>query len=482
VIRLLAALPERTGLLTGACLLLVCLPDLAPAGTPALTPDWAALADQASALAGKDQAPAMGIAILDQNQIRILRTTGTTTPDTPFRWGSITKTFTALAALALAREHELPLDTPLTSLIAPGAYVNPWADTRPVRLLQLLELSGGFADLSGPEFNDNEPRPLADALARNASRRVVLWPPGLQHSYSNVPPGLTAAVIEQRSGQTFGRYLTDQVWKPLGMDSATLEPVAGLPGGYQADGRTPIPYWHMTFKAFGAMNASLADLARFAEILLNDGRWQGRQVLPAETVERLTTPFSTLGARHGLAVSYAAGAYGWVRGGHLFWGHGGDADGYLSRYGLLRDHGRGYVLIINTDNPPLMDSLRRLLEDALIAELPTHPEPSAAAVDLSAYPGSYYPASTRFDRRRWAEGELPGITVSREDDGLVFERGSRHTRLIPVGPGRFRRPGDPAVTVVFARDPDGALHMQGELGNYVKLANAFCPGFLVGCK
>jgi hypothetical protein len=48
-----------------------------------------------------------------------------------------------------------------------------------------------------------------------------------------------------------------------------------------------------------------------------------------------------------------------------------------------------------------------------------------------------------------------------------------------VGPGRFRRAGDPVTTVVFFSDEHGARYLQGELGSYVNRQQ--CPGFLPRC-
>ena len=296
---------------------------------------------------------------------------GNWTPDTPFRWGSISKSFTALGALSLVERGELALDTPVRTYLPDGVYANKWFPGRPLRLEHLLALTSGLGDLSGTEFNDNTPLPLTEALGRHV--RPLLWPPGLQHSYSNVPPGLTAGVIEQVSHQKFEAFMRKRVLAPLAMTQASFKPVGGLPGGFRADGRTEIPYWHVTFPAFGALNASLEEMANFLEMLLNRGKLGGRTVFAPATVAAMLTPLGSLGAAAGLDVGYGAGAYGWVTNGHLFRGHGGDADGYRSRYGILPDAGRGYLIAINTDNPKLLRSLQARVEAALTRDLPPPP-------------------------------------------------------------------------------------------------------------
>jgi CubicO group peptidase (beta-lactamase class C family) len=426
----------------------------------------------------------MGLSIFCAGKPVIIAGYGLADADTPFRWGSITKTLTGLAALKLTQSGALTLESPVRPLLGPGFYHNPWAESDPLRLSHLLALSAGAPDLSRAEWNDNQPRPLWQALARHQDERVLLWPPGLQHSYSNVPPGLTAAVIERASRQPFAVFLRQHLLQPLGMSSASLSPVPGLPGGYRADGRTEIPYWHMTFAAFGALNASTRDMTRLLSALLNNGQLDGRQPLEPQLINQFFRPQGTLADRAGLEVGYGAGIYGWVRGVRLFHGHGGDADGYLSRYGLLREEGRGYLVVINADNPGLLGRMRRILEDTLLADLAGAPEPpraTPAAGALNAFTGDYYPASARFGTGDWRDGRRDTVRVSRSDAFLVVTRAGRATRLYPAGGGRFYRQGDPAVTVVFVRDAQGSLYLQGELGNFARISPGPCPDFLPFC-
>jgi len=446
----------------------------AAGATPA--DSWQHLADEVVETGLADALPGIGVVIFADARPAAIATSWEQT--TPFRWGSITKTLTALAALRLHELGQLKLDTPVRSYLPAGVVNNPWAATRPLTTRQLLEQSAGLPDLSREEWNSNQPLPLWQALERRNTR--LLWPPGLQHSYSNVSPGLTAAVIEQATGRKFADVLHDQVLKPLGMSRASLKPLPGLPGGFQADGSTPIPYWHMTFTAFGALNAPLPELARLLQMLLQHGRIDEQQYIQAASLAAVFSPGQTLGARQGLQVGYGAGLYSWISAGHQFWGHGGDADGYRSRFGLLPDVGRGYLIAINADRPALLRQLQRRLERALTADLTRPQVPLRYQHDsLEHYTGDYYPASARFNVAAWQTGDAPGATVTAAGDELRFRRGTRSTRLIAVGPGRFRRASDPAVTVVFASDRDGVLYLQGELGNYLK--SDHCPGFIPPC-
>ncbi len=416
--------------------------------------------------------PAAGVILFDAGKPVVIKGLGAATTQTPFRWGSITKTFTALAMLHLADANGWSLETPVAVLVEHPPFTNAWAATDPVRLIQLLELSAGFSDLSGAEFNFNEPLALVDALALNPASRETRWRPGLQHSYSNLIPGITSALIETLSGATFEDYLRQHVLLPLGMPGATLQPIANLPGGYKQDGTTPIPYWHMTFPAFGALNASLEEMANFMSALLHAGRVNDVQAIAPDSHRRMFQPHTGLAAQNGVRIGYGAGLYGRVRNGFVFFGHGGDADGYRSRYGLLPDAGRGYLVVINTDNPGLLRRMERILESALTENLPVPAAPVVADIDearRAELTGAYYPSSARFGIERWRTGQAGQAEVKISDDGLVFTRGDRQTQLLPVIDNLYRRNNDPQATVVFVKHTDQRIYLQGELGNYVRV-------------
>lgn len=438
------------------------------------------LVDELKSIQRKANVPAVALVVIDPDRGNLVEAWGrtgnaqtpTATATTPFRLGSISKTFTALTMLRLVNEGAVSLDARVRDLIGTAAFDNPWATSHPLRVIHLLELTGGLPDLSRIEWDNNNPKPLtlAEAMALNPDSRRLLWPPGVQHSYSNIAPGLSALVIEHLTGDSFEAAATDRVLAPLGMrdSSWVLTPAlaARLPRGYRADGKTEIPYWHMTFRAFGALSASAQDMARFLTAMLAD-----------PDLSKMATPHSTLAAAAGLKLGYGLGIYGAVRHGHLFLTHGGDADGFRSRYGLLPNAGRGYFVAINADAPGVLGHMRRVIEAHLTndLELPTPPR-EAATDSLSVFAGTYYPAAARFRINQWRNGELPTARVEARGPVLAFEREGRATNLVPVGRNLFRRESDPVATVAFVRNGP-SLFVQGELGNHVRLDTPCRPPF-----
>ena len=63
--------------------------------------------------------------------------------------------------------------------------------------------------------------------------------------------------------------------------------------------RGPLPYWHVWMRPSEALNASPAEMANLTRMLLNQGRFDEHQLVSPESIERMETPMSTLGARPG---------------------------------------------------------------------------------------------------------------------------------------------------------------------------------------
>jgi len=415
--------------------------------------------------------PCLSLSWIKDHPAQIEAVTLNCTSDDVLRWGSISKTFTALAVLALAEEGLIDLNAPISSYLDASLWDNAWQSEQPIRVIDLIELRAGFADLSGRAFNFNEALELAQALAFERGQLRTLWPPGLQHAYSNLTPGLSQLLIETVSGQRYAEAVKQRVFKPLRLSSASFVQSHNLLPAFQADGTTPIPYWQMTFAAFGALNASAADMQKLLVELLQPAALSKlqHQHLRQPHGRRFLPEF---------AFDYAAGFYPRIRRGFTWHTHGGDADGYRSRLSIMAEHQRGYVANITSDNPGALREIERAIEGFLTADLSDAdkpPEFSLSDAQRIAFTGTYYPSSTRFGVTDWQAGRMQKVKVVLRDGQLWLNTASRDTRLFAVDQHQFRRADDPVATVAFVM-AGKHLYLQGELGNYVRLNN--CPTFL----
>lgn len=413
------------------------------------------------------QTTAAGLADLDSGR--------PVTADTLFRIGSITKTFNALAVMLLVEQGFLELDTPLREIVADVQLQNPWADTAPVRVAHLLEHSSGLLDITREEFDHNEPFPtLDDALAWRSDARVVQWPPGLHHVYSNANAGLVGLVIERVSGQDYVSFMTERLLRPLGMCSARLVADVStrdrLATGYDSDGRTPIPYWHMIFAPLGAINATPREMGALLELFMRRGQVGEKRLLDADSITRMERSATTLAARKGLSYGYGTGLDQSLHEGFVWYGHGGDGDGYLSSFGYNRIADAGYFLTINAFKQAALDAMRDRVRTYLTDGL-TATQPAQAQVNLDKLrplTGTYVAVTRRFPWQSMDHTETDRLQLVLEDGALYTRTTEGRRLLIPVDTHRFRREGQTVATIAITQHR-GDYYLQADFGNYRRI-------------
>src|SRR5215510_6956204 len=226
------------------------------------------------------------------------------TPDTVFRIASMTKSFTAMAILKLRDEGKLSLDDPAEKYVPEmKALVYPTSDSPKITIRHLLSHAAGF-----PEDNPWGDQQLANTdeqlSALIASGIPFSNAPGMAYEYSNFGFAILGRIVGNISHGLHGpggpgggadgptadytRYVTDNVLKPLGMTSTTLEP-AGVPPDRLAHGyRWEDDQWknepllaNGSFGSMGGMLTTLSDLGKYVGAFL--ASWpprDGPEVLP----------------------------------------------------------------------------------------------------------------------------------------------------------------------------------------------------------
>ena len=96
--------------------------------------------------------------------------------------------------------------------------------------------------------------------------------PGTQFRYESMTAAILGVVIERASGKRFADYLSERVWKPLGMEH---------PAVINIDSRK-----HDNAHAFGGISTTIHDLAKIGRLYLNEGMWDGKRIVSEEWIRQ----------------------------------------------------------------------------------------------------------------------------------------------------------------------------------------------------
>jgi CubicO group peptidase (beta-lactamase class C family) len=282
-----------------------------PAGDAPLPPDqWDAGIDTAKLQKIADgvfigagdvtAANARGLAIVYKGRLLLLHEAPGFTNGTPLHGWSMTKTISGMLMHSLAENTDLPIDTPVVKAFAKGrepAWVGDWRqdDRRNIKVSDLLYMRDGLASTedytpwaSVPEMLWGSP----DMAAYGADYPPEA-PPGTRWRYLSSTANLLAAVARGRfaTDEQYWAYPARALFGPIGARTAVIE--TDTSGNWVAS---------------SYMWASTGDWARLGLLMLQDGKWGDRQVLPAGWLKRATTPSTAKGE------GYGYGAHTWLFG------------------------------------------------------------------------------------------------------------------------------------------------------------------------
>ncbi len=288
------------------------------------------------------------------------------TPETTYCVGSVTKPFTALAVMQLSERGLLGLDDPVEKYVDFAAH--PMGD--PILVRHLLSHSSGLPSLGYAEVTLGMATDTTDEWFPIASPRDLLvfmegaedWAlsqPGRRHAYLNEGYILLGAIIEKASGVGYAEYVKQNILEPLQMRRSTFDEEdverdddVATPYVTSRDGEkvaTRYPYGQMI--ADGGLMSNAMDMARFVSALLSGGELDGARVARAETIREMTEPKIRTIEEPYDGVGYRDYGYGLrvkegFLGHHLVY-HSGSVYGSSGYMGLIPDEGVGVVVLAN---------------------------------------------------------------------------------------------------------------------------------------
>ncbi len=384
------------------------------------------------------------------------------TPDTIFRLGSTTKTFTWIALMREVEKGRVKLDDPVNAYLPADMRFPQEGLSRPILVSDLMAHSAGVEDQELTGMVVNDPKKVV-ALRRYLldHRPSRVREPGADASYCNYCAALAGYIVAQLEGEDYETVIENEIIAPLGMSSTTLRDprpgIEGLPapmpkalvdktsdGFSWADGDFRKDKVELcSIPPAGSAWSNANDMARYMIAQLNGGELDGERVYDPATAKAFRTPL----------LKVPPGINGWdhgfmelpLPGGFTGFGHGGDTALFHGDMVVVPALELGIFVVTNTDTGA---KFAKRLPDLIVEHFYSGAAPASVApakVDaatIAPYEGTW--VSTRRDYHG-LEGfiELLSVTKISAVEGGLAGVGS-HIYVLD-GPGRFRQKDGPNV-------------------------------------
>ena len=287
------------------------------------------------------------------------------TPTTLCQIASNTKLFTAVAAGMLVEEGKLTWDKPVREKVPAIEFYNDELNNN-VTLRDMLSHRTGITrhdliwykgDLSRKELFER----IKYMEPKEPLRQTFL--------YNNLMYAAAGYLIQLQSGKTWEDFVRERIFQPLGMN-ASVYSVAdmlkqddhGVPFTEKRDSIElyQIPYYEDTagVAPCGAIISNIQEMSHWLIALMNEGKYDGKQVLPPNVLKATLEPAIALPNTMAEVRGYwelLNSAYGMGRDtasyrGHLGTYHGGDLDGFHSQVSFMPRERIGVIVFVIGDH------------------------------------------------------------------------------------------------------------------------------------
>jgi len=289
-----------------------------------------------------------------------LRTFHAITPATNFRLASLTKEFTATAIMLVVHDGQLHYDDSLTHI-----FPDFPAYGRAITVRQMLNHTSGlidYEDLLAQKYSgvpdDKIPQIRdADVLELLKQQSTTKFPPGTRWEYSNSGYVVLAMVVEKVSGMSFGDFLRERIFKPLGMsrtiayEKGTNEVAdrayghSGTAAGWRETDQRPTS----ATLGDGGVYTSLDDLKKWDHALTHHALLSAKEMEPALTPPGRWRPEDPNGEATPL---YGFGWYLDPYHGHRRYSHYGETIGFRNDIQRFPDDHLTVIVLCNRADQP----------------------------------------------------------------------------------------------------------------------------------
>ena len=287
-------------------------------------------------------------------------------PDTVFKIGSVSKQFLAAGIMILVQDGKIGVDDKV------GKYIEgiprAWEG---ITLRHLLTHTAGLTR-EGPGFDPYRVQPDIDVI-KTAYPVPLLFKPGEKHEYSNLGYFMLGEVIHRVSGKSWGDFLTERVFAPLGMTSTRVTTATAIVPN-RADGYAWMENKYQNaanwpaVRPSGAFLSTTLDLAKWEAALLTD------RILTSASKKQMWTGVTL---NDGSKVPYGFGWFlnDWPADSRVPTGvpmirHGGSMPGFRAGFARWPSHGLAVIVLTNGEGADV-DALAANIAIRIVPELKT---------------------------------------------------------------------------------------------------------------
>jgi CubicO group peptidase (beta-lactamase class C family) len=347
------------------------------------------------------------------------------TPQTQFYIASTTKSFTATAAKLLADEGKFDLDAPLKKYF-PNLTLKTPLSAEQITIRDLLTHRSGISNeainFRTAYTGQHDAGVLLELLASYSK------PVSPEFRYSNIGYLITALAMEKATGETWQQIVERKLFQPLELRSTTAYASKARASGnfalpYLANANgtfDELPYKEdSTMHAAGGISSSAEDLAKWLVMNMNGGRYGGRQIIPASSLEEVLAPQINQKRdfyrfkRYGYSLGWNIGTYNGDKFIHSF----GEFHGFRPHVSFMPERKLGVVVLVNesTDAFTLPDLIACDIYDHLLGRktlnATTNPE-------IDKYLAGLQKGKEERASRKAASGAAGGATEKKSEPTL----------------------------------------------------------------
>jgi CubicO group peptidase (beta-lactamase class C family) len=329
------------------------------------------------------EVPGIAVAIIKDGQVTVktygvkqLGKNDKVNENTLFMIGSNTKAITATALAMLEDQKKLSLDDKVVKWLPDFKLKDAWV-TKELNIRDLLCHRIGMETFQG-DFMYWTSSLTDKQVLEKFGQLTPVYGFRSRWGYTNAAFGAAGHVIKAASGKSWSDFITENIFRPLGMNNTIA-----LSKGIQNASNIAVPHTRDhdqkliaipfcdidNIAPAGSVSSSITDMSKWVQMLLNNGKVNGEQVISSNAILQTRVPHSIIGngGHPYTKVNFSLYGLGWGLedyNGRRMVSHTGGVNGFVTSVTLIPDEKLGVIVLTNTDQNALYEAIKYEIIDA----------------------------------------------------------------------------------------------------------------------